>query len=81
MTTQEIKQYFDVYGYSVIATSLKKNYLFVSFSKNSIPTQGSMTLPISKLNTESDAKIENVIIHKNNKLTIKTNYGFMQFFN
>ena len=81
MSNTDVKKYFDVYGYQVILTDIKKRYYFVSFSKKSIPTPGSMTLKTDKINVLSDAKIENVILHKNNKITLKTNYGFMQFFN
>ena len=81
MKNSDIKKYFDVYGYEVVLTDIKNRYFFVSFSKNSIPTNGSMTLKTDKINVLSDAKIENVILHRNNKITLKTNYGFMQFFN
>lgn len=81
MQNSEIKKYFDLYDYETILTVLKNNYYFVSFSKNSIPTPGSLTLKTDKINVLSDAKIENVILHKNNLITIKTNYGFMKFTN
>jgi hypothetical protein len=81
MENSEIKKYFDLYNYETILTILKNKYYFVSFSKNSVPTAGSITLKTNKINVLSDAKIENVILHKNNLITIKTNYGFMKFSN
>jgi hypothetical protein len=81
MENSEIKKYFDIYNYETILTILKNKYYFVSFSKNSVPTAGSITLKTNKINVLSDAKIENVILHKNNLITIKTNYGFMKFSN
>lgn len=81
MKNSEIKKYYDLYGYDVIATVLKSKFYFVSFCKNSIPGPGSLTLKTEKLNVLSDAKIEKVILHKNLNLTIKTNYGFLKFSN
>lgn len=81
MELKEIKNYFDLYGYEVVLIDLKAKFHFVSFCKSSIPRLGSMTLPTNRINVLSDTTIEKVIIHKNNKVTIKSNYGYLQFFN
>jgi hypothetical protein len=81
MENSQIKKYFDLYDYETILTALKNKYNFVSFCKKSIPKNGSLTFKTDKINVLSDAKIENVILHRNQRITLKTNHGFIQFFN
>jgi len=81
MTLKEIKQYADLYGYNTTTLLLKQKYSFVSFAKKSIPTAGSMTKCSSLLLYNDYTSINKVILHKNNRVTLKTNLGFLQFFN
>ena len=62
-------------------------FLFVSFRHKSVPTEGSPIKPIKYLATNKDRKgnrgnieVEKVINHKDGKITIQTNLGFIQFF-
>ena len=62
-------------------------FLFVSFRHKSIPDGGSPIKPIKYLATNKDRKgnrgnieVEKVINHKDGKITIQTNLGFIQFF-
>ena len=62
-------------------------FLFVSFRHKSVPTEGSPTKPIKYLATNKDRKgnrgeieIIKVINHKDSKVSIQTNLGFIQFF-
>ena len=70
MEAKEIKKYADLYGYDIIITELKKTFNLVSFARNSIPTLGSLTLPIKRLKKNSDAIINRVILHKTNEITV-----------
>ncbi len=81
MENSQIKKYFDLYDYETILTDLKNKYYFVSFCKKSVPKNGSLAFKTDRINVLSDAKIENVILHRNQRISIKTNYGFIQFFN
>lgn len=81
MTNKDIKQYAKQYGYEIIVLVLKNRYTFVSWCPNSIPKNGSMTKHTKFLKSNADATIKNVILHRNKKLTLKTNKGFLQFFN
>jgi hypothetical protein len=81
MENSQIKKYSDLYDYETIVTDLKNKYNFVSFCKKSIPKNGSLTFKTDRINVLSDAKIENVILHRNQRITLKTNHGFIQFFN
>lgn len=81
MEDSQIKKYSDLYDYETILTALKNKYSFVSFCKKSVPKNGSLTFKTDKINVLSDAKIENVILHRNQRITLKTSYGFIQFFN
>ena len=72
----------DLYGLDVLLEQLKKQFLFISFAKNSIPTAGSMTLPTNKLvKFKEETKLIKVIKHRNKNLTLKTNKGFYKFSN
>ena len=62
-------------------------FLFVSFRHKSIPTEGRLIKQIKYLATNKDRKgnrgnieVEKVINHKDGKITIQTNLGFIQFF-
>ena len=62
-------------------------FLFVSFRHKSVPTEGSPTKLIKCLATNKDRKgnrgkieIKKVTNHKDGKVTIQTNLGFIQFF-
>ena len=62
-------------------------FLFVSFRHKSVPTEGSPTKPIKCLATNKDGKgnrgkieIKKVTNHKDGKVTLQTNLGFIQFF-
>ncbi len=83
MRTQlkEIKKYSVLYGYTVTILQLKKIYTFVSYAEKSIPTPGSRTLTTDKLNEGGDTLLEKIILHKNNDITLKTNYGYLKFSN
>ena len=82
MTNLEIQKYYDLYSSETILAALKNNYYFVSLDAKTIPTNGSSTFKSSNLKSDIFIKIEKVIIHKNNRLTLKTeNFGFLQFFN
>lgn len=81
MQNIEIKKYFDLHELETILIDLKNRYLFVSFCKKSIPKKGSLTIESKQLKTTSNARIEKVIIHKNNNITLKTNFCYLQFFN
>jgi hypothetical protein len=72
----------DLYGLDVLLEQLKKQFLFISFAENSIPTAGSRTLPTSKLvRFKDDCKLIKVIKHRNKDLTLQTNKGFYKFSN
>ena len=83
MKTQlkEIKKYATLYGYLVTILQLKKIYTFVSYAEKSIPTAGSQTLTTDKLKEDTSILLENVILHKNNNITLKTNFGYLKFSN
>ena len=62
-------------------------FLFVSFRHKSIPSEGSPTKLIKCLATNKDRKgnrgkieIKKVTNHKDGKVTLQTNLGFVQFF-
>lgn len=62
-------------------------FLFVSFRHISIPDEGSPIKLIKCLATNKDRKgnrgkieIKNVTNHKDGKVTLQTNLGFVQFF-
>ena len=62
-------------------------FLFVSFRQKSVPTEGSPTKLIKSLATNKDRKgkrgkieIKKVTNHKDGKVTLQTNLGFVQFF-
>ena len=62
-------------------------FLFVSFRHKSVPTEGSPTKLIKCLATNKDRKgnrgeieIKKVTNHKDGKVTLQTNLGFVQFF-
>ena len=62
-------------------------FLFVSFRHKSVPTEGSPTKPIKYLATNKDRKgnrgkieIKKVTNHRDGKVTLQTNLGFIQFF-
>ena len=62
-------------------------FLFVSFRHKSVPIEGSPIKLIKCLATNKDRKgnrgkieIRKVINHKDGKVTIQTNLGFIQFF-
>ena len=62
-------------------------FLFVSFRHKSIPIEGSPTKLIKCLATNKDRKgnrgkieIKKVTNHKDGKVTLQTNLGFVQFF-
>lgn len=62
-------------------------FLFVSFRHKSVPTEGSSIKPIKCLATNKDRKgnrgkieIKKVTNHKDGKVTLQTNLGFIQFF-
>ena len=62
-------------------------FLFVSFRHKSIPGKGSPTKLIKCLATNKDRKgnrgkieIKKVTNHKDGKVTLQTNLGFIQFF-
>lgn len=80
-TIKDLKNYCDLYGWSITVLRLKKLYNFVSFAKNSIPTAGSLTLSTKKLNENNDTTIKKVINHKNNTVTLVTNQGYLTFLN
>lgn len=77
----DIKKFYDLYEWSLIVKILKNNYNFVSWAKNSIPTQGSLTLPTEKLNENNDTLVKKVINHGGKKLTLVTNQGYLTFIN
>ena len=59
----------------------------MSFRHKSVPTEGSPTKPIKCLATNKDRKgnrgeieIKKVTNHKDGKVTLQTNLGFVQFF-
>lgn len=79
---KNILENIDLYGFDVLLTSLKSNFIFVSFSKNSIPTSGSFTIPVKDLTKfANDTKIVKSIFHKNGNLTIQTNKSFIKLSN
>ena len=62
-------------------------FLFVSFRHKSVPIEGSPTKLIKCLATNKDRKgnrgnieIKKVTNHKDGKVSIQTNLGFIQFF-
>ena len=62
-------------------------FLFVSFRHKSVPIEGSPTKLIKCLATNKDRKgnrgnieIKKVTNHKDGKVTLQTNLGFIQFF-
>ena len=62
-------------------------FLFVSFRHKSIPSEGSPTKLIKCLATNKDRKgnrggieIKKVTNHRDGKVTLQTNLGFVQFF-
>ena len=62
-------------------------FLFVSFRHKSVPIEGSPTKLIKCLATNKDRKgnrgnieIKKVTNHKDGKVTLQTNLGFVQFF-
>ena len=81
MTNKDIKKYADLYGWNTVATQLKNKYTFVSFCKNSVPTQGSITYYVNKVNEDANIIINKVILHKDNNITLVTSDGYIQFLN
>ena len=78
---KEVMKYIDLYSNEVLLTILKE-YPFVSWRDNSIPTQGSPTrlskdIDMSKV---KDLQVKKLIAHKDFKTTIITNQGYYQFF-
>nr|WP_297310219.1 hypothetical protein [uncultured Flavobacterium sp.] len=72
--------FFDLYGFENAILILKQQkYLFVSWCNNSIPTAGSRTTKIEKLNSNTKAEIFKTINHKNGDITLKTNLGYLKF--
>jgi len=61
---------------------MKKNFLFISFSKNSIPTAGSFTIQTKDLTKFAEnTEILKSIFHKNGNITIQTKSSFLKLSN
>ena len=72
----------DLYGFDLLLTAMKKDFIFISFSKNSVPTHGSLTIPTSDLTKfADDTKILKTIFHKNGNITIQTNKSYFKLSN
>lgn len=80
MNIKEIKNFADLYGWSITVIELKKLYSLVSWAKGSTPTGGSLTLPTKSLKENNYTTIKRVILHKNKNLTLVTNSGWMRFY-
>jgi len=80
-TIEQIKEYQDLYGWSLAVKFLKGKFSHVSWRKSSIPNEGSLTLPTDKLNENNDTIIHKVIYHKNGTLTMVTDQGWLKFIN
>jgi hypothetical protein len=79
---ENILENIDLYGLDVLLIQLKKDFYFISFAENSIPTAGSMTLSTDKLvKFKDNTKLIKVIRHRNKDLTLQTNKGFYKFLN
>jgi len=79
-------KHFDLYGYVIIFKLLKKHFNFVSYCCDLIPTAGSYTRSSKGVvPTESEngytIKIKRFIFHRNGRVTMQTNRGYLQFFN
>ena len=79
----EIKKYGDLYQYDVIVSMIKESnlYKFVSWREKSIPSMGSQCKKISTLNNYANVKVLKRILHRNGDITLKTNFGYLKFFN
>lgn len=79
---KNILENIDLYGFDLLLTAIKKEFIFISFSKNSIPTPGSLTIPTNDLTKfAEDTKILKTIFHKNGSLTIQTNKSYLKLSN
>jgi len=76
----DLKNYCDLLP-KITLKQLKKQFIFVSYCQNSIPGNGSQTYKSEKLNIKTIKKVFKMILHKNKKVTLKTEKGFFQFFN
>ena len=80
MNKKELKKYGYLYGYDIVHYELaKKGYKTVSLRKGSIPGEGSQCYKIECLNPSNKVNIENIILHKDNSVTIKSNKAFARY--
>ena len=75
-----MKKNFDLYTAEIARLAMIKNgYTHVSFTLNSIPTQGSPTKDIHLIRFFDDVIVNKTINHHNGNVTIITNKAYFQF--
>lgn len=79
MDNKDIKIYADLYNYQTVVLMLKKRFDLFSIRRSSEPTEGSPTYPTAFLDHNADNKIQRVILHRNNEVTIITDLGWLKF--
>ena len=73
-------RYNPAYGLEVLHLLLKSdNYLYCSFANKSIPTAGSHTIRIEKLNEPISHEVKKVMIHKDFSVTLFTDNGNIKY--
>ena len=76
----EIKKYCDLYDFKTNIILIQKiGYTLVSYAEKSIPSPGSLCRYIDKINTNSDAKVKSLVLHKDSSITLKTTLGNLRF--
>lgn len=80
---RELKKFSDLYGMDVLHEILvTKGYTHVSMREKSIPDDGSAVHSVHRKKSElfSLQKIEKIILHRNNDVTIKTDIAYLRYF-
>jgi len=77
---KEQLQFFDLYDFETTMIILKLNFSQVSNTEKSVPTEGSKTRSSIYVNEKAkNISIEKLIFHRDDKITVKTNVGYFQF--